>query len=318
MSGWHRTEMMVECQSTAGQTEEQPIPQEDCSAMATNIIPITDQLAVLDQTQSKLISMGLEFGPRLFVAVLVLLVGYYTGQWTGQMLNKLFMRLELDITIRQLLVRLVRILILLLFMIMALQNLGVDLLPLIAGLGMVGAGAALAMQGVLSNLAAGLTIIFTRPFRVGEYISIAGEEGTVENISLFSTILSHLDLSRVVIPNRKIAGEILHNYGEIRQLHLQVGVAYDTDLGKALAAIDALLKANPRVLSDPAASVQVTALADSAVTIAIRPWVTVSDYASAISELNRSILEVFRQREISIPFPQSEVRLLGNNRENGL
>ena len=109
-------------------------------------------------------------------------------------------------------------LVLLLFLLMALQNLGIDLLPLIAGLGIAGAGIALALQGVLGNVAAGLTIIFTRPFRVGEYISIAGEEGLVQSISLFSTTLLHTDLSRVVVPNRKIAGEILHNYGELRQL----------------------------------------------------------------------------------------------------
>jgi small conductance mechanosensitive channel len=101
---------------------------------------------------------------------------------------------------------------------MALQNLGIELLPLIAGLGVAGAGIALAMQGVLSNVAAGLTIIFTRPFRVGEYIAIVSVEGEVLDISLFSTVLDAPDLSQVVIPNRKIVGEILHNYGKIRQV----------------------------------------------------------------------------------------------------
>ncbi len=113
---------------------------------------------------------------------------------------------------------------------MALQNLGVELLPLIAGLGVAGAGIALATQGVLGNVVAGLSIIFSKPFRVGEYIAIAGVEGTVETISLFSTTLAHVDRSRVIVPNRKIVGEILHNYGRIRQLDVSVGVAYDTDI----------------------------------------------------------------------------------------
>src|ERR1700693_1964314 len=125
-----------------------------------------------------------------------------------------------------------------------------ELLPLIAGIGVAGAGIALAMQGVLSNMVAGLTIIFTRPFRVGEYIHIAGVEGSVETIHLFSTTLSHADLSRVVIPNRKIVGEILHNYGQIRQVEVVVGVAYDTDLSRAVAAIREVLEGNPRVLKD--------------------------------------------------------------------
>jgi small conductance mechanosensitive channel len=281
--------------------------------MASDGSPIKEQLAALDQVQSKLIDLGIQFGPRLIAAVLILVAGYYVGRWAGRMLDSVLTRLELDVTARQLLVRIARTLVLGLFLIMALQNLGVDLLPLIAGLGVAGAGIALAMQGVLSNLAAGLTIVFTRPYRVNEYISIAGEEGRVESITLFSTTLSHLDLSRVVIPNRKIAGEILHNYGDVRQVNLIVGVAYDTDLGLALAAVDEVLRANPRVLREPAPYVQVATLADSSVNINVRPWVNVPDYPAAIGELNRSLLETFRQRGISIPFPQREVRLLGKS-----
>jgi small conductance mechanosensitive channel len=168
------------------------------------------------------------------------------------------------------------------------------------------------MQGVLSNLAAGLIIIFTRPFKVGEYISIVGEEGTVASVTLFTTTLSHVDLSRVVIPNRKISGEILHNYGEIRQVSLTVGVAYDTDMNKALATVDQVLRANSRVLQDPTPLIQVSTLADSSVNIGVRPWVKVADYAPSIGELNKSILESFRNGGIAIPFPQREVRLLGN------
>lgn len=275
-------------------------------------LAITGQISALNQAQSKLIDLSLEFGPRLFTAILILVVGHYVGRWVGRMIDKILMRLNLDITIRQLLLRIVRVLVLLLFLLMALQNLGIDLLPLIAGLGVAGAGIALAMQGVLSNLAAGLTIVFTRPYRVNEYISIANEEGLVESISLFNTILTHIDLSRVVIPNRKIAGEILHNYGEIRQLNLTVGVAYDSDLSLTIAAIEDVLRFNPRVLQVPKAVVQIIRLDDSSVNIGVLPWVNVPDYSAAIGELNRAILETLRQQGIRIPFPQREVRLLGS------
>jgi small conductance mechanosensitive channel len=273
---------------------------------------MTEPLSALDQAKSTLIDLGIKFGPRLVVALLILVAGFYVGRWVGGLVDRLLIRLNLDTTVRQLLVRIVRLLVLGLFLVMALQNLGVELLPLIAGLGVAGAGIALAMQGVLSNLAAGFTIIFTRPFKVGEYISIVNEEGTVEDITLFTTTLSHLDFSRVVIPNRKIAGEILHNYGELRQLNLSVGVAYDTDLSQALATIQGILKSNPRVLQDPAPLIQVSTLAESAVNIGVRPWVTVLDYAAAIGELNQAMVESFRERGITIPFPQREVRLLGN------
>ncbi len=199
-----------------------------------------------------------------------------------------------------------------LFGIMALQNLGVELLPLIAGLGVVGAGVALAMQGVLGNLAAGLTIIFTNPFRVGEYVSIGGEEGEVNTITLFNTVLTHYDMSRVVVPNRLIVGEVMHNYGRIRQLNVVVGVAYDTDLNNALSAVNDVLGANKRVLKDPEPIIQVTTLADSSINISVCPWVDVSDYVLAPGEINKAVVEAFRERGVAIPFPQREVRLLGN------
>jgi small conductance mechanosensitive channel len=281
--------------------------------MATEPAPIQESLAALEQAQRKIIDLAIAFGPRLFTALIILVVGYYAGRWVGRVLEKMFIRLHLDVTARQLLVRIARVVVLGLFVIMALQNLGVDLLPLIAGIGVAGAGIALAMQGVLSNLAAGLTIIFTRPYKVGEYISIAGEEGQVENISLFNTVLSHADLSKVVIPNRKIAGEILHNYGDIRQVKVDVGVAYNSNMEAALAAVNELLRANPRVLQQPVPYVHVSTLADSSVNITVRPWVKVPDYPDAIGELNRALLETFRTRGIEIPFPQRDIHLVGNN-----
>jgi len=175
-----------------------------------------------------------------------------------------------------------------------------------------GAGIALALQGVLGNLVAGLTIIVTRPFRVGEFVQIHGEEGRVEAITLFTTKLSHPDRSVVVIPNRKIVGEIMHNYGMIRQLNLTVGVAYDTDITHALRVVDEVLAANPRVLKDPTPVVRVIALADFSVNIAVRPWTAVVDAGIGASELNRAILEAFRAKGIQIPFPQREVRMLGS------
>jgi len=208
-------------------------------------------LASIDQIKRTAIDLVMNFGPRLLVAVLIMVAGYFAGRWLGRMLGRGLARIELEPPVRLLLIRVARVLVLLLFGILALQNLGVQLLPLIAGLGVLGAGVALATQGVLSNVVAGLTVIFTKPFRVGEYISLLGEEGEVLQITLFSTTLGHPDRSRVVIPNRKVVGEILHNYGLVRQIEMTVGVAYDTDLNRAVAEIDEILRANPRVLQDP-------------------------------------------------------------------
>mgnify|MGYP001094132215 CR=1 FL=1 len=270
-----------------------------------------EHLQTLEHAQNTAVDLAIQFGPKLLVALLILAAGFYVGRWLGRASDTMLVRLGLDETVRLLLVRVVRLLVLGLFVIMALQNLGVQLLPLIAGLGVAGAGIALAMQGVLGNLAAGLTIIFTRPFHVGEYISIADEEGLVEEIRLFSTVLSHPDRSRVVIPNRKIVGEILHNYGTLRQLDVTVGVAYDTDMPHALATVREILGGNGRILSDPEPVIRVLALSNSGVNIGIRPWVAAPDYIVASSEITQSVLETFRARGIVIPLPQREVRLLG-------
>jgi small conductance mechanosensitive channel len=272
---------------------------------------MNQQVEVLDQARRTAVDLAIQFGPKVLAALAVLMVGFYAGRWVGRLFERMLARLELEPPVAQLLVRLVRLAVFGLFLIMALQNLGVELLPLIAGLGVAGAGVALAMQGVLGNVVAGLSIIFTRPFRVGEYVSVVGEEGRVEEISLFTTVLGHPDRSRVVIPNRKIVGEILHNYGEIRQVEALVGVAYDTDLNRALATISELLGANPRILQDPEPVIRVVQLADSSINIAIKPWVNVPDYGAACGEINKAIVEAFRARDIAIPFPQREVRLLG-------
>lgn len=271
-----------------------------------------DQFQSLDQVKASAIDMVIKFGPKLVVAIIILVAGYTVGRWVGAMLDRLLLRFKLEMPIRSLLVRVAQLVVIGLFAIMALQNLGVELLPLVAGLGVAGAGVALAMQGILGNVAAGLTIIFTQPFHVGDYLSIADEEGEVLDISLFSTTLGHTDRSKVLIPNRKIVGEILHNYGKIRQLDLKVGVAYGTDMDMALRVIDEILRANPRVLQEPVPVFGVQRLADFNVAISINPWVSVSDYVAAGNELNKTILETFRVRNIDIPFPQREVRMLGS------
>lgn len=267
-------------------------------------------LNALEQVQSEVISQAVVFGPKLLVAAIIMVAGYYVGNWLGRFVERGLARLDLDLSLSHLIVKIVRLLVLVLFLVIALQNLGIQLLPLIAGLGVAGAGVALAMQGILSSMVAGFVIIFTHPFRIGEYISIVGVEGTVEDITLFNTILSHTDASRVVIPNRKIVGEILHNFGHIRQVDISVNVGYDADLNGVFGTVQEILCANRHVLQEPAPVIQVQTLDRASVTIGVKPWVAVPDYVDAVGEINKQILEVFREREIVIPFPRSDVRII--------
>ncbi len=264
----------------------------------------------LDQTTRTLIDLGLRYGPKILTAFIILIAGLFTARRVGQMLNRWLTTRELEPPVRMLIGRAVSLVVLLLFAMMALQNLGVELLPLFASLGVAGVGVGLAMQGVLSNLSAGLTIIFTKPFKVGEYVALVGVEGQVDSIELFSTTLLHADRSRVVIPNRKIVGEILHNYGKLRQVEIFVGVAYASDLDKALRVVRAVLDQNPHVHKELEPVVGVSSLDESAIKIAVKPWVSIANYVGIGSEINRAIVAAFRECRIEIPFPQQEVRLL--------
>ena len=271
---------------------------------------MNEQLRMIDHLKENMLDRAIGFGPKLFVALVILVLGYMVSGWVMRLCDRVFQRFHLEPPVRLLLLRIAQLCVLSLFVIIALQNLGVELLPLVAGLGVAGAGIALAMQGVLSNVAAGLIIIFTQPFHVGDYLSINNEEGEVLDITLFNTTLGHPDRSRVIIPNRKIVGEILHNYGKIRQLNLLVRVAYGTDLALAFSLIESVLQANPRVLAEPKPVLGVSQFFDSGVAINVNPWVNVPDYVPSIAEVNRAILESFRDQGIAISLPQRENRIL--------
>jgi small conductance mechanosensitive channel len=273
--------------------------------------------ACMDDIRREILKFLTDYGFKIVGAVIILIIGGFAARWIGKVVDDWLTKKQIEPPVRMLVVRVLRLLVFALAAVLALDKFGVQTAPLVAGIGVAGVGIGLALQGVLSNLVAGLLIIFTKPFRVGEYIELLGVEGQVMTIALFATTLQHADRSRVVIPNRKIVGEILHNYGTIRQLSLSVGVSYDTNITETLAVIREILDKNPRVLKEPAAGVGVTALADSSVNIAISPWVSVTDFGAAGGELNKAILEEFRAKGIGMPFPQREIRLLNTDAAAG-
>jgi small conductance mechanosensitive channel len=265
-------------------------------------------VSVKDLTTDLLI----RYGFQILGALVILGVGLLLARWVGNLMGQWLERRNLEPPVRSLMVRTVRVVVLIFTLVVALDKFGFQVAPLVAGIGVAGLGLGIALQGVLGNVVAGLSIILTKPFRVGEWISIVGVYGQVSGIELFSTTLLHPDQSRVVIPNRKIVGEILHNYGRIRQVQVEVHVTYDADLNQALATIHEVLQANPRVLKDPAPLTQVIRLADSSVNIGVNPWVGAPDYGAARGEISKAIVETFRERGIVIPPPRRDVRLLGN------
>src|SRR6266704_719971 len=189
------------------------------------------------------VDLLIKYGLQVLGAIVILGVGLLLARWVGNLVQKGLQRQEMEPPIRTLLVRFIKVLVIAFTLVVALDTFGVKVAPLIAGIGIA---------------------------RVGEYIEIAGVYGQVETIDIFSTKLVHADRSRVVTPNRKIVGEILHNYGTTRQLTLTVGIGYGSNISEALAIAQDVVAKNPRVLKDPAPAIGISMLADSAITISVQ------------------------------------------------
>lgn len=273
--------------------------------------PAADTMARASVWKDKAIGYLIENGPRLVGAAIIIIVGMIMARWLGALLMHWLSGKDLEPPVRMLITRISKLFVIGFAVVIALGTIGFNIAALVAGISVAGVAVGLAMQGVLGNLVAGLVIIFSKPFRVGEYILLLGVEGQVGTIELFSTTLTHADLSKVVIPNRRIVGEILHNYGTVRQLDLKVGVAYESDISKVLAVLRQVVTQYPKVLKNPVPVIGISELADSSINIAVKPWVNVPDFAVTGPELYRVILDRLVQEQIVVPYPQHEVRLLG-------
>lgn len=258
----------------------------------------------------KVIFYFVDHGMQILTAIVLMGAGVFIARWVGKLIHRWLKSKAYDEPVSNLIVKVVKLLIMGFIGLMALGQMGVQITPLIAGIGVAGVGVSLAMQGILGNLVAGLTIIFSKPFTIGEYIEVLGVYGQVTDIDLFSTTLLHADNSRVIVPNRKIVGEILHNYGNIRQLDLTAVIGYGADLTLALSMVSNILQQNPNVLTEPAPVVGIAALNESSIALAIKPWVKVEDFVPAQAAIYQAVIESFRDKKIEIPIPRRDIHFL--------
>ena len=263
-------------------------------------------------TQELIMEILTRYGLQVLGALAILVIGLLVARWLGGLADQRFQKTQMEPPMRILLVRVIKIIVLILAVVVALDKFGFSVAPLVAGIGVAGLGFGLALQGVFSNIVAGLTIIFTKPFRVGEHIAIVGVRGDVTHIELSATTLVQADLSRVIVPNRKIVGEILHNFGTMRQLTLTVRVPHPTDLNLALQAARQVVMESARTLKDPVPSVGIAAVDDIGIKIEVQPWVRVVDVVAAEPELYQALVEAFRARGIGVPVAAHDVRVLNN------
>ena len=182
-----------------------------------------------------------------------------------------------------------------------------------------GLAVGLALQGSLSNFAAGFLIILFRPFKAGDYVEIAGTSGTVSDVSIFTTTLTTPDNKTVIVPNGNITNGNITNYStqSTRRIDMVVGVGYDDDLSKVKKTLENLVKADKRILKDPACTIAVSELADSSVNLVLRPWVNSADYWVVKFDLIEAIKTTFDKEGISIPYPQQDMRIVSSNDNAG-
>jgi small conductance mechanosensitive channel len=195
--------------------------------------------------------------------------------------------------------------------VVALSMLEVNIGPFLAAIGAAGFVIGFALQGTLSNFAAGIMILIYRPYDIGQGVILAGRTGKVDEMSLVSTTLRMPDNQLVVIPNSSIWGDVITNISgqTTRRVDLTFGVSYEDDLQKVQRVLEEVVKAHPKVLAEPAPVIKVHALADSSVNFIVRPWVATADYWDVFWDLTRAVKERFDQEDISIPFPQRVVHM---------
>ncbi|MGE0653342.1 MAG: mechanosensitive ion channel family protein [Alphaproteobacteria bacterium] len=266
----------------------------------------------MNDTISQIIPIVSAWGLNVLGALAILIAGFVAAGWMGRMTAKaLATSQRVDETLRHFLASVVRYALIIFTIIAVLERFGVETTSFIAVLGAAGLAIGLAFQGTLSHIAAGIMLLLFRPFRVGQFIDVAGVSGTVESISLFTTELNTPDNVHIVVPNGQLWGTAVKNFSHnaTRRVDFAVGIGYDDDIGKAFEIILEILAADERVNPEPAPALMVSGLGDSAVEIQLRVWCLASDYWPLRFDLTRRIKEAFDTGGISIPFPQRTIHM---------
>lgn len=259
-----------------------------------------------DELQTYILNLGL----RLLSAIAILLLGLFLSGRLARRVRRAANRNDkIAPMVGGFMASLVKYGGITITLIIVLGQFGIEMTVIIAILTAASLAVGLALQGTLSNFAAGFMIMIFRPFRVGDYVEIASTGGTVKEVGLFSTELASPNNIQIIVPNNTVWGAEIRNYSfhNTRRLDLTFGISYSDDIGKALGVIRRLAEADERVLADPEAQVFVLALGDSSVDLSARIWCKRTDYGDLKWALTRAVKEAFDAENITIPFPTTTV-----------
>ena len=281
-----------------------------CAEGATASQPIfAAEIGTAKKLIDMIITFCVEYSFQVLGGLIVLILGFFVAKFIGNILTNFLKRHKVDMPVIKFLVQIAKIIIIGFAALIALGSFGVTIAPFIAGLSVIGFGASFAMQGPLSNYAAGVTLVFTKPFRVGDIIEVAGIMGEVQDMTLARTEVKTVDGTKIVVPNKQIIGEVIHNYSNFKKLDITVGVSYKSNMDKAISAVKDVVLRDKRISQTPEPKVGISEFADSSINIYARLWCKQADYWDVMFDINKNIHDEFQKQNITIPFPQRDVHI---------
>ncbi len=265
-------------------------------------------------TVTKIFNMIVEgivkYSFQVLAGIIILLAGWLIARFLARLVHRFLVKYAVDVTVAKFIVGTVKLAVMAMAGLIALGKFGIEIAPFIAGLSVIGFGTSFALQGPLSNYASGASLIFTKPFKVGDIIEVIGQMGEVEDITLPRTIIKTVDGTKIIIPNKHIIGEVIHNYSELKRVDINVSVSYTADLDQVINLIRSVVKKDPRVIGREQQKIGVSRFDDSGINISARLWCKQEDYWDTLFALHKSIFDEFKAHGIVIPFPQREVHII--------
>ncbi len=267
------------------------------------------ELETIQKVYNVVVEFIVNYSFQILGAIIILLLGGKLASWTGRIVGNLCEKKGLNITLARFFGNAVKVLVLVFVVILAIGKFGISIAPFVAALGALIFGGSFALAGPLSNFGAGIVIILSRPFIVGNTITVQGVYGVVEEIRLAATVLSNEDGEVITIPNKHIVGEVLRNSFDNRVVETAVGVAYEDDPERAIDAIKRVLAGIEEVCGAPTPQVGLQNFGDSAIEIGLRYWVPTKKHFQTLYRVNLAVHKALAEAGITIPFPQRDVHL---------
>ena len=284
------------------------ILQADPTLAATEAVKALEK-GELSQVLQQVTTLCIEAGKSILLAILIFVVGRYLIKFINKMIGRMMERKKVEPTIQSFLKSFINVLLTILLIITTVSALGVNTTSFAALLASAGVAVGMALSGNLQNLAGGIILLLFKPYKVGDYIEAQGVSGTVKEIQIFHTIILTVDNKQVYVPNGALSSGSVINYSSepLRRVDITVGVEYGTEVEVVKQALEDIIKADDRILTDPEPFVALGNLSASSIDFTVRTWVKGADYWPVYFDLTRNVYEEFNRRGIGFPFPQVQI-----------